>query len=147
MEKESKVEFDEKRIAYLQMIEGIIDRMSNKSGNIKGFAVSIVAGVTAISFKETSPYVLVLSFLTVFIFLWLDLYYLGMERKYKLLYKQVCQGKEVDFILSLDLKESEIIKAKATKYQCLTSKSIYYFYIPLLIVMIVILVFKFKGVI
>lgn len=51
------MEFNEKRIAYLQMIESIIDRMSNKSGNIKGFAVSIVAGVTAISFKETSPYV------------------------------------------------------------------------------------------
>ena len=31
----NKVDFDEKRIAYLQMIESIIDRMSNKSGNIK----------------------------------------------------------------------------------------------------------------
>ena len=31
------MEFDDNRIMYLQMIEGIIDRMSNKSGNIKGF--------------------------------------------------------------------------------------------------------------
>lgn len=129
------------------MIESIIDRMSNKSGNIKGFAVSIVAGVTALSFKETSPWVLLLSFLTIFIFLWMDIYYLGMERKYKFFYKQVCKGKEVDFNLSLDLKESEIKKAKATKLQCLTSKSVYYFYIPLGVVMAIILVFKFKGVI
>lgn len=141
------MEFDEKRITYLQMIESIIDRISNKSGNIKGFAVSIVAGVTALSFKETSPWVLLLSFLTILIFLWMNIYYLGMERKYRFLYKQVCEGKEVDFNLSLDLKESEIKKAKATKLQCLTSKSIYYFYIPLGIVMGIILIFKFKGVI
>ena len=112
------MEFDDNRIMYLQMIEGIIDRMSNKSGNIKGFAVSIVAGVTALSFKETSPWVLLLSFLTIFIFLWMDIYYLGMERKYKYFFKQVCNGKEVDFNLSLDLKESEIREAKATKLQC-----------------------------
>lgn len=141
------MEFDEKRIAYLQMIESIIDRMSNKSGNIKGFAVSIVAGVTALSFKETSPWVLLLSFLTIFIFLLMDVYYLGMERKYKFFYKLVCEGKEVDFNLSLDLKESEIKKAKATKLQCLISKSIYYFYIPLGVVMTIIIIFKFKGVI
>ena len=89
------MDFNEERIAYLQMIESIIDRMSNKSGNIKGFAVSIVAGVN----------------------------------------------------LSLDLKESEIKMAKATKLQCLTSKSIYYFYIPLALVMIIILGFKFNGLI
>ena len=72
------MDFNNERIVYLQMIESIIERMSNKSGNIKGFAVSVVAGVTALSFRETSPYVLLLSFLTVLIFLWLDLYYLGM---------------------------------------------------------------------
>lgn len=139
--------FEEKRIAYLQMIENIIDRMSNKSGNIKGFAVSVVAGVIALSFKETSPYVLFLSFLTVLIFLWLDLYYLGIERKYKFFYKQVCNGKEVDFSLSLDLRESEIKEARATKWQCLTSKSIYYFYIPLSIIMVITLILRFKGII
>ena len=139
--------FGDNRIAYLQMIESVVDRMSNKSGNIKGFAVSIVAGVTALSFKDTSPYVLILSFLTVFVFLWLDLYYLSMERKYRHLYKQVCNGKAVDFSLSLDLKESEIKEAKATKLQCLASTSICYFYVPLIILMIIILIFKFRGII
>ena len=138
---------EEKRIMYLQMIEGIIDRLSNKSGNVKGFAVTVVAGVTALSFKDTSPYVLLLSFLTVVLFLWMDLYYLGMERKYRFFYKQVCDGREVDFSLSLDLKESEVYEAKATKLQCLTSQSIYYFYIPLGILMATILILKFKGVI
>lgn len=141
------MEFSKERIAYLQMIESIIDRMSNKSGNIKGFAASAVAGVTALSFKETSVGVLALSFATILIFLWLDLYYLGMERKYKYFYKQVCKGRKIDFCLSLDLKESEIIEAKATKWQCLKSKSIYYFYVPLVIVMIAVLAIKFCGII
>ena len=141
------MEFDNNRIAYLQMIESIIDRMSNKSGNIKGFAVTVVAGATALSYEKAGTYTLILPFLSVLIFLWLDLYYLGMERKYKFFYNQVCHGREVDFSLSLDLKESEIKEAKAKKWQCLASKSIYYFYIPLVALMVVILVFKFSGVI
>ncbi len=70
------------RIAYLQMIQSVIDRMSNISATIKGFVVAVVAGITALSFTDVSFTVLVLSFSSVLIFLWLDLYYLGMERRY-----------------------------------------------------------------
>lgn len=141
------MEFSTERISYLQMIQGIIDRLSNKSGNIKGFATTTVAGVTALSFEETNPYILLLAFTPIIVFILLDIYYLGLERKYRFLYEQVRQGKEVDFDMILDLKESEIIKAKATKCQCLMSKSIKQFYIPLLLVVIGVLILKFTSII
>ena len=141
------MEFSTERISYLQMIQGIIDRLSNKSGNIKGFATTTVAGVTALSFEETNPYILLLAFMPIIVFILLDTYYLGLERKYRFLYEQVRQGKEVDFDMTLDLKESEIIKAKATKFQCLMSKSIKQFYIPLLLVVTGVLILKFTSII
>ena len=139
------MKFCNNRILYLQMIENIIHRMSEISANIKGFAVTVVAGITALSFADVSFVVLAMSFASVLIFLWLDLYYLGLERKYKYLYEQKRRGGIVDFRLNLDLKESEIRKAKATKWQCLTSKSIYYFYVPLILFIVLILVIKLKG--
>ena len=141
------MEFSTERISYLQMIQGIIDRLSNKSGNIKGFAATTVAGVTALSFEETSPYIFLLAFSPIIVFILLDIYYLGLERKYRFLYEQVRQGKEIDFDMTLDLKESEIIKAKATKYQCLISKPIKQFYIPLLLIVIGVLILKFTSII
>lgn len=140
------MKFCDNRIAYLQMIESVVDRMSNISANIKGFAVAVVAGITALSFADVSFTVLALSFSSILILLWLDIYYLGMERKYKYFYEQKRKGGIVDFKLSLDFKESELKKARATKWQCIKSKSIYYFYGPLILLIAVILILKFKGV-
>lgn len=139
------MKFCNNRVVYLQMIEDVIHRMSEISANIKGFAVAIVAGITALSFSDVSFVVLAMSFASVLIFLWLDIYYLGIERKYKYLYEQKRTGGIVNFKLELDLTESEIKKAKATKWQCLMSKSIYYFYGPLVLLIAVILILKIKG--
>lgn len=138
--------FCSNRIAYLQMIENIIDRMSNISANIKGFAVAVVAGITALSFSDVSFKVLAISFSSILIFLWLDIYYLGLERKYKYLYELKRKGGAIDFKLSLDFKGSEMRHAQATKWQCITSKSIYYFYGPLMLLIGVVLILKFQGV-
>lgn len=134
------MEFDQNRIAYLQMVQGAIDRMSAKSANVKGFATAIVAGISAISFNDTKPWALLMAFLTVLIFLDLNVYYLGMERRYRFIYDQIRlnPNKLIDFDMKPDLKESEIKKAEATFSQCLTSVTIRRFYIPITIIMITI---------
>ena len=139
------MKFCNNRVIYLQMIESVIHRMSEISANIKGFAVAVVAGITALSFADVSFDVLALSFASILIFLWLDIYYLGLERKYKYLYEKKRSGGIVDFKLKLDLKESEIYEAKATKWQCIKSASIYYFYGPLIVLIAIILILKIKG--
>lgn len=52
----------------------------------------------------------------------------------------------VDFKLALDFKGSQIMRAQGTKWQCITSKSIYYFYVPLMLLIGVVLILKFQGV-
>ena len=151
---------EEERISYLQMIQDNISRMSTSSALFKGFASTIVVGVASLSFKDINTIVLMLSFLPVLLFAILDIYYLQMERKFRILYALVRTGNhEVDFDLSLP--EENIIEAmykdeklkkilpsrKASVKSCIKSLSISYFYIPIIIICMVIVIMKIKGII
>ena len=69
--------------AYLQMIQEPICRMSTISAIFKGFAASIVAGISMINYSSINILVLILSFIPILSFAVLDVYYLKMERKFK----------------------------------------------------------------
>ena len=74
---------------YLQMLQEPICRMSTISAIFKGFAATIVAGISAISYESTSIWILGISFLPVLAFAILDVYYLKLERKFRFLFDQV----------------------------------------------------------
>lgn len=79
----------EDKIAHLQMIQGVIDRMSTSAAIFKGFAATIVTGIAAISFTEVSAWILLIAFLPVGCFLLMDTYYLKLEKQYRILYEKV----------------------------------------------------------
>lgn len=68
------------KLGYLQLIQEPICRMSTISAIFKGFAAAIVGGIAMISFKYINLIVLGLSFLPVFAFAMLDIYYLKLEK-------------------------------------------------------------------
>ena len=72
----------EDKIAHLQMIQGVIDRMSTSAAIYKGFAATIVTGIAAISFTEVSTWILLIAFFPVGCFLVMDTYYLKLEKQY-----------------------------------------------------------------
>ena len=53
------------KIEYLQMIQEAICRMSTTSAIFKGFAATIVAGISAISYSTASAWILIVSFFPV----------------------------------------------------------------------------------
>ena len=133
----------EDKKAYLQMIQEPICRMSTISAIFKGFAASIVAGISVISYSTTNMWVLGLSFLPVLVFAVLDVYYLKLERKFRFLYDQVRLDKhEIDFSMKLTNDPLEIISAKARTVDCIKSPSIYLFYPLMLSILIAVLVLK-----
>ena len=70
----------EGKTEYLQMLQEPICRMSTISAIFKGFAASIVAGISVITYSTTDLWILGLSFLPVLAFAVLDIYYLKLER-------------------------------------------------------------------
>lgn len=128
---------------YLQMIQEPICRMSTISAIFKGFAATIVAGISLISYSTTSVLILGLSFLPVLAFGILDVYYLKLERKFRFLFDQVRMDKhEIDFSMKLTNDPLEIISAKERTWDCIKSPSIYLFYPLMLLILVAVFVMK-----
>lgn len=133
---------------YLQMIQEPICRMSTISAIFKGFAATIVAGISVISYATTNIWILALSFLPVLTFAVLDIYYLKLERKFRFLFDQVRLDKhEIDFSMKLTNDPLEIITAKARTCDCIKSPSIYLFYPLMLLILATVFVLKYNNVI
>lgn len=133
---------------YLQMLQEPICRMSTISAIFKGFAATIVAGISAISYASINIGVLGLSFLPVLAFAVLDVYYLKLERKFRFLFDQVRMDKhEIDFSMKLTNDPLEIISAKARTWDCIKSPSIYLFYPLMIALLLIVMILNFCGVI
>ena len=133
---------------YLQMLQEPICRMSTISAIFKGFAATIVAGISAITYSTTNLWVLALSFLPVLAFAILDIYYLKLERKVRFLFEQVRLEKhEIDFSMKLTNDPLEIISAKARTWDCIKSPSIYLFYPLMLLILVAVFVLKCTNII
>lgn len=141
---EKEFVFEKGKIEYLQLIQEPICRMSTISGLFKGFAATIVSGISLISYNTTSWFVVGLSFLPVFVFAFLDVYYLHMERKYRELYKRVCSGEHA---VNFEISTRGIKTPKTSIRSCLTSPSILLFYPMMLIILILVFALKVTNVI
>lgn len=136
----------DKKIIYLQMIQEPICRMSTISAILKGFTVTIVGGISLVSFSKINWIILLLSFLPVISFAILDIYYLTLERKYRFLYEQVRNNKhDVDFSMNLTKESAEIVEAKAGIWDCIKSPSIYLFYPMMIVILILVLYIKYNS--
>ena len=132
---------------HLQMIQGIIDRMSTTSAIFKGFCATIMAGISAISFTEINKWIFLASLLLVFSFFLLDAYYFILEKKYRILYEQIrTDKKEADYNLKLELTKTDCINGNATFVDCIKSPCIYLFYLPIVLICSIIILLKIKGV-
>lgn len=141
-------DMENKKVEYLQMIQEPICRMSTTSAIFKGFAATIVAGISVISYSTTNTWVLALSFLPILAFAMLDVYYIRLERKFRFLYKQVCNGEHrVDFSMNPTTVPSEIKNAKARVCDCIKSPSIILFYPMMFAILVVVIIFKCTNII
>lgn len=89
----------EEKIKYLEFIQNIVTRMNQNSFMIKGWTVAIVSALLAVYAGKENKLFILISIFPVFIFMFLDSYYLWQERKFRHLYSK-----------SLDEDESQKVK-------------------------------------
>lgn len=78
------------------MIQTIISRMSQNSFSLKGWSITLVAGIFALAAKDANLTVGLISYIPIIVFWFLDSYYLQMERKYRSLYNNLITNKRVE---------------------------------------------------
>lgn len=134
----------EKKLRHLEMIQAIINRMANNSFMLKGWSVTLVAGIFTLSSKDADKLYFLVAYIPVFAFWGLDSFYLLQERLYRSLYDKVRNINEEDINFSLRAKATEF-SDKTNKYiNCFISKTELWFYLPLaLACTIVFIIHKF----
>lgn len=76
----------EKKLKHLEMIQAVINRMANNSFMLKGWTVTLVAGIFALASKDADKMYFLIAYIPLIIFWGLDSYYLLQERLYRSLY-------------------------------------------------------------
>ena len=92
----------ENKIAHLKMIESIIERMAKNSFQLKGWAMTLVTLVGALSAKDTDKRFIILAFIPIIVFWLLDSFYLQQERKFRALYRETAEKDEKDTNFNLN---------------------------------------------
>lgn len=124
----------EEKMKYLDLIQGIITRMANNSFMLKGWAVTLLVGVLALSSIDWIAFVPILAF-------WgLDSYYLLQERLYRSLYSRAIKIKNEDVDFRLSISETERAGSKNTFISCFFSNTELFFYLPMVVLLAVLII-------
>ena len=125
----------EAKIKHLEFIQSTINRMANNSFLLKGWSVTLVGGLLALSFKEMNRFYVYVSIAILFFFWVLDGYYLARERLFIKLYDEVrIKVGETDFSMG-----TERLQKRGDWFNCAFSRTLILFYGGLLVVQLLII--------
>lgn len=98
------------KIAHLQIVQGVINRMARNSFMIKGWSVTLVSVLFALGAAGTQPLFVYLAYFPAFTFWALDAYFLRQERLFRKLYDHVrlLPGTNIDFSMDTTPFLSEV---------------------------------------
>jgi hypothetical protein len=120
---------EEPKMRYLEMIQEVINRMANNSFALKGWTVTLVAGIFTLSGDALATNFWFL-FIPIIIFWGLDAFYLSRERAYRALYKHVTGLSQNQIDFNMDTSVFSCIE-KNKLWNCLASPTELFFYLPL----------------
>lgn len=124
----------DKKLKHLELVQGVISRMASNSFMLKGWAVTLVAGIFALAGKDTDKLYFLVAYVPVIVFWGLDAYYLLQERLYRSLYDKVRKTEEDKIDFSLKATTEDFKNNKNCYYSCFLSTTELWFYLPLALV-------------
>ena len=124
----------ENKLKHLEMVQSVINRMANNSFMLKGWAVTLVAGIFVLAGKDTDKLYFLVAYIPVIVFWLLDSYYLLQERLYRGLYEKVRLSEESEIDFSLRVTKEEFGNEKNKFIFCVVSITELWFYFPLALV-------------
>lgn len=104
----TKEKHGQNKIAHLQMIQGVVDRMAGNLFYLKGWAITLLAALFAIStshFFSENKWSIALLVVLLLLFWSLDGYFLSLERCFRDLYDKVRKINEEDIDFSMNIGE------------------------------------------
>ena len=125
------------RAKHLEFLQNVVTRMNTNSFQIKGWTVTIVSALLALYAATDNVAFVPLGLLPVFLFWFLDAYYLSQERKFRGLYEDAAELHDNKVAVTLfSMNTAKYQKQKDKKYSyrsALWSRTIWIMYLPLIL--------------
>ena len=132
----------EEKMKHLEMIQGVINRMASNSFMLKGWVVTLVAGIFALVGNDNENIYNIIAYIPIIVFWGLDSFYLLQERLYRGLYEKVRLLDNSDIDFSMKATEAEFGSEVNNLFSCIISETELYFYFPLAIFCTIIIIFS-----
>lgn len=136
----------EKKLSHLEMIQGIVNRLSQNSFLLKGWSIVLVSALFALAASNLKILFVYLAYFPATAFWILDGYFLWQERLFRALYDEVRSLKDDDIDFSMD---TSIVKDRVSPWiKVIFSKTLLMFHGTILgaiIVVMLIAILSSKG--
>ena len=98
------------KLAHLDMIQAIVNRLANNSFLLKGWSISLVSAFLAFAASGENPALVFAAFFPGIIFWVLDAYFLHQERLFRKLYDHVrlTLPEAIDFSMNISIVLSQV---------------------------------------
>lgn len=134
--------FDDTVLKHLEFIQANIDRMARNSFLLKAWSVTLVAAIIALAVRDPSIYFILIALFPALMFWGLDGFYLGQERLFRQLHKDVVAGKAEAFLMD----PSGYEEGFTGWLRSVCSRSVFPFHLTIaLTVLLIILALLFVG--
>jgi hypothetical protein len=127
-----------KKLKHLEMIQGVINRLSSNSFAIKGWSVVLVSALFALSASDSRVEFAYLAYIPTALFWGLDAYFLWQEQLFRKLYDRVRVQSEddIDFAMATDIIDGD---DRPTWADAALSKTLIAFYGGLFVSIVVVM--------
>lgn len=82
---------NENKVPHLTFIQGVINRMGQNSFLLKGWSVTLLAALFALSSKDSNKNYVLIAYFPIFMFWGLDAFFLHQEKLFRELYSRVAK--------------------------------------------------------
>jgi len=93
---------EERKHKHLELIQGVVNRLSTNSFLLKGWSVVLVSALFALSAADSRPAFVFLAYIPAIVFWGLDGFFLWQEQLYRKLYDHVRVLKDEDIDFSMN---------------------------------------------
>ncbi len=132
----------DQKMKHLEFIQNVISRMNSNSFIIKGWAITLVSALFALAAKDANINYVLISYIVIPVFWFLDGFFISTERQYRDLYNEIRQKNEEE--IDFDMNASKFNVGKNTWPSGIFSKTLVPYYgVSILAVLIV--MFLIKG--
>lgn len=126
----------EDRNKHLEFIQNAINRMASNSFILKGWSITLVTGIIALSLTTSTNKFIYLAFVPTLAFWGLDAYYLRQEKLFRKLYDYV-RTKEIKDIEPFSLNTRVVKDSVGRGLSICFSRCVVYLYLMILLILIV----------